>query len=74
MNLRPSDRPIWAACALNWVMIGITICGRADAAIAAALPAASAAEKEIAPDGEYLGRVDEFWRDDVFGIPELNQT
>jgi hypothetical protein len=21
-----------------------------------------------------LGRVDEFWRDDVFGIPELNQT
>ena len=21
-----------------------------------------------------LGRVDEFWRNDVFGIPELNQT
>jgi hypothetical protein len=21
-----------------------------------------------------LGRVDEFWRDEVFGIPELNQT
>jgi hypothetical protein len=54
MNLRPSDRPIWAACALNWVMIGITISGRAYAAIAATLPAASAAEKEIASDGEYL--------------------
>jgi hypothetical protein len=22
----------------------------------------------------YLGRVDEFWRNDVFGIPELNQA
>jgi hypothetical protein len=21
-----------------------------------------------------LGRVDEFWRDEVFGIPEVNQT
>ena len=21
-----------------------------------------------------LGRVDEYWRDDVFGIPELNET
>ena len=24
--------------------------------------------------GAALGRVDEFWRNDVFGIPELNQT
>ena len=39
---------------VNWVMIGITISGRAYAAIAATLPAGSAAEQEIAPDGEYL--------------------
>lgn len=34
-------------------MIGITISGRAYAAIAATLPARSAVEREIAPDGEY---------------------
>ena len=39
---------------VNWVMMGITISGRAYAAIAATLPAGSAAEQEIAPDGEYL--------------------
>ncbi len=35
-------------------MIGITISGRAYAAIAATLPARSAAGPDIAPDGEYL--------------------
>jgi len=35
-------------------MIGITISGRAYAAIAATLPAGSVAKQEISPDGEYL--------------------
>jgi hypothetical protein len=34
-------------------MIGITITGRAYAAIAAIVPAASVAEQDVAPDGEY---------------------
>ncbi|HXE26634.1 MAG TPA: hypothetical protein VN637_17265 [Roseiarcus sp.] len=34
-------------------MIGITISGKAYAAIADTLPARSAVEKEMAPDGEY---------------------
>jgi hypothetical protein len=34
-------------------MIGISISGKAYAAIAATLPAGSAAEQEIAPDREY---------------------
>jgi hypothetical protein len=35
-------------------MIGITISGKAYAAIAATLPAGSAAGPGVAPDGEYL--------------------
>jgi hypothetical protein len=35
-------------------VIGITISGMAYAAIAATLPAGSAAEQEIVPDREYL--------------------
>jgi hypothetical protein len=35
-------------------MIGITIAGKAYAAIAATLPARSAAGRDIDPDGEYL--------------------
>jgi hypothetical protein len=35
-------------------MIGITLSGKAYAAIAATLPAGSASEQEIAPDSEYL--------------------
>src|SRR6185437_1690659 len=44
--------PIQAAGALTR-MIGITISGKAYAAIADTLPARSAVEKEMAPDGEY---------------------
>jgi hypothetical protein len=29
---------------------------------------------QVMSEGARLGRVDEFWRDDVFGIPRLNQT
>jgi Endosomal/lysosomal potassium channel TMEM175 len=32
------------------------------------------AHELLAAWSSYLGRVDEFWRDEVFGIPEVNQT
>jgi hypothetical protein len=47
-------RSVRGARALNRAMIGITISGKAYAAIAPTLPAGSAAEQEIAPDCEYL--------------------
>jgi hypothetical protein len=31
-------------------------------------------DQGLGKKGFHLGRVDEFWRNDVFGIPELNQT
>jgi hypothetical protein len=52
MNLDRWDRSILACCAFDRIMIGISISGKAYAAIAATLPAGSV-EPEIVPDCEY---------------------
>jgi hypothetical protein len=49
----PGVGPFGALARLNRAMIGITISGKAYAAIAPTLPAGSGAEQEIAPDCEY---------------------
>jgi hypothetical protein len=47
-------RSVLGARALNQAMIGVTISGRAYAAIAATLPGGLGTGREIAPDREYL--------------------